>query len=145
MGRKKDSLFAFHLRGHHRISRNNKFVDTRASANEVIGMPAIAIVHIPFYFLSPHLYFGMMTYAVLFITIHTVLHRFTWLGEKVFWWHWNHHMRNQNKSYNVVLPIADAILGTLEGRLPPEQPDLEGEAPPEPPALEGELPPEPLP
>jgi len=34
--------------------------------------------------------------------------------KKYFWWHWNHHMKNQNKSWAVVVPIMDVLTGTLE-------------------------------
>jgi len=116
MGRKKDSKFAFHLRGHHIISRGNNFFDTRVSEREIIGMPIVAITHIPFCLISTDLYIGMAVYAILFLFIHNLIHRFPYLAKNIFWWHWNHHMKNQNKSYNVVLPIADILLGTLESR-----------------------------
>lgn len=116
MGKAKDSIFAFHLRQHHIVSRRNGFIDTRVSKHEAIGLPIMAVAHIPFYFISPGLYFGMITYALLFLAIHNLVHRLPSLGRRIFWWHWNHHMKNQNKSYNVVLPIADIILGTLESK-----------------------------
>ena len=39
------------------------------------------------------------------------MHKTPEIGKKYFWWHWNHHMRNQNKSWNVVFPIFDLLTG----------------------------------
>ena len=52
--------------------------------------------------------------AFLFIVLHNLQHKYPEIAKKYFWWHWNHHMKNQNKSWNVVLPIMDILTGTLE-------------------------------
>ena len=116
MGRKKNGIFSFHLRGHHLVSRRNGFVDKRFSYREALGIPVVLFIHLPFLWLSTPLYIGMSTYGLLFVIIHNSLHHFPNFAKRFFWWHWNHHMKNQNKSFNVVLPLADIILGTLEDR-----------------------------
>lgn len=113
-GKKRDSLFAFHLREHHLISRRNNFYDLRFSWREALGMPLVLALHLPVLAISTSLYAGMAAYGVLFLIIHNMLHRYPSFAKRFFWWHWNHHMKNQNKSYNVVLPIADLVIGTLE-------------------------------
>ncbi len=115
-GKKRSSIFAFHIREHHRIARKNEFIDLRISRNELIGMPIAILVHSPLWFVSPVLFVTVSTYAVLFVVIHNVLHHYPGFARRFFWWHWNHHMRNQNKSWGVVLPITDIITGTLEDR-----------------------------
>ena len=114
LGRKKESIFSFHLRGHHLVSRRNEFVDKSFSYREALGIPIALIIHLPFLWISLSAYFGMSIYGILFVIIHNSLHHFPAFSKKFFWWHWNHHMRNQNKSFNVVFPLADVVLGTLE-------------------------------
>ena len=114
LGRKRDGLFSFHLREHHLVSRRNNFYDLRISWREVLGMPIVLAIHLPALTISLPLYVGMVAYAVLFLIIHNTLHRYPHFAKRFFWWHWNHHMKNQNKSYNVVLPLADLVIGTLE-------------------------------
>jgi hypothetical protein len=114
LGRKRGSIFSFHLRGHHLEARRNGFVDKRFSYREALGMPIVMVLHSPVLMVSPYLYAGMTLYGGLFVAIHNMLHHFPHFSKKYFWWHWNHHMRNQNKSFNVVIPVADIILGTLE-------------------------------
>lgn len=116
MGKKKGGLFSFHLRGHHLVSRRNDFLDKRFSYREALGMPFVLLLHLPALFVSHALYLGMVTYGILFVVIHNILHHFPKFAKRFFWWHWNHHMKNQNKSFNVVLPLADIVLGTLEKR-----------------------------
>ena len=113
-GKKRKSMFAFHLREHHLIARRNKFLDNKVSVKEIFGLPALLIVLLPLYFLSSALYFGLAVYALLFFILHNIQHKFPNVAKKYFWWHWNYHMKNQNKSWNVVLPITDLVMGTLQ-------------------------------
>ena len=114
LGKSSSSIFAFHLRGHHMVARKNDFYDTRLSRFETLGMLLLVFIHTPVMFLFPAFYYSTAAYAVLFILIHNVLHRNANFAHKYFWWHWNHHMGNQNKSWGVVLPITDILTGTLE-------------------------------
>jgi hypothetical protein len=113
-GKKKTSFFAFHLRSHHLNARRDEFRDVRFSLNEMIGVPFLALTHLPLYFISPILYFSICTYAIAFVIIHNICHRYPTFTKKYFWWHWNHHMKNQNKSWGVVCPLIDILAGTLE-------------------------------
>jgi len=116
MGKKRGSLFSFHLRGHHLVSRRNNFLDNRFSYREALGIPVVLTIHLPFLWLSLPAYLGMSVYGILFVIIHNLIHHFPSFAKRFFWWHWNHHMKNQNKSFNVVLPLADVVLGTLEDK-----------------------------
>ena len=113
-GKKKDSIFAYHLRDHHLISRKNDFIDNKLSAHEALGVVFLVALHVPALFLSAYLFAGIAVYAFLFVVLHNTMHKTPGLAEKYFWWHWNHHMKNQNKSWNVVLPIFDLLTGTLQ-------------------------------
>jgi len=114
LGKKQNSFFAFHLRDHHLVSRRNGFIDIRFSKNEVIGMPLLVLLHSPLLLFSAPFFCAVSVYAILFLVLHNCQHRFPEFTKKYFWWHWNHHMRNQNKSWAVVIPITDILTGTLE-------------------------------
>ena len=115
LGKKQNSLFAFHLREHHIQARNNQFLDTKLTKRETIGIGALLILHAPLYlYISSIFYAALVFYGALFVVLHKVQHIFPKFAKRYFWWHWNHHMHNQNKSWNVVLPVTDLITGTLE-------------------------------
>ena len=117
LGKKKNSVFAFHLREHHLTAKRNKFVDKKISANEAIGLPVLVATHLPVCVFAPAFFNALLVYAVAFIFLHNYQHRNPEFTKKYFPWHWDHHMRNQNKSWGVVLPLTDLIIGTLENRL----------------------------
>ena len=114
MGQKKKKHVCFSPPRTPFIARRNKFLDNKVSVKEIFGLPALLIVLLPLYFLSSALYFGLAVYALLFFILHNIQHKFPNVAKKYFWWHWNHHMKNQNKSWNVVLPITDLVMGTLQ-------------------------------
>ena len=114
LGKKRNSIFAFHLREHHLIARRNGFVDIKVSAREWIGIPALLLVCSPLLFVGVPVFLGLSLYGIAFIVIHNIQHRNPHIAKKYFWWHWNHHMGNQNKSWAVVIPIMDVLTGTLE-------------------------------
>jgi len=114
LGRKRNSIFAFHLREHHLIAKRNEFIDKKISNNEIIGIPLILAAHIPIIFFAPYFYIAASLYGIAFILVHNIIHRNPGIAQKYFWWHWNHHMSNQNKSWAVVVPILDKIIGSLE-------------------------------
>ena len=117
LGKKGNSMFAFHIRGHHLTARKNKFIDLKVSANESLGLPFLLLIHLPFLWWSLSFFVALAVYASAFILLHNYQHRKPEFTKKYFWWHWDHHMGNQNKSWGVVLPIMDLILGTLENPL----------------------------
>ena len=116
-GKKRTSVFAFHLRDHHLTAKRNGFIDRKTSQVEAIGLPFLLATHAPVYFVSPALFFGLVVYAAAFGILHSYQHHHPAFTKKYFPWHWDHHMKNQNKSWGVVLPLTDYITGTLENRL----------------------------
>jgi sterol desaturase/sphingolipid hydroxylase (fatty acid hydroxylase superfamily) len=117
LGKKGNSVFAFHIRGHHLTARGNGFLDYKVSSNEAIGLPFLLLIHLPAYFLAPAFFYALAIYAVAFLALHNIMHRYPELTKKYFHWHWDHHMSNQNKSWGVVLPLTDLVAGTLENSL----------------------------
>ena len=116
LGKNKNSIFAFHLREHHITCINNENADDRFTFRENLGVIVLALLHFPLFFLSSWLYYGIFVYGVAFILFHKLVHRNAEWGKKWFPWHWDHHMIHQNHNMNVVLPMADYIMGTRKKR-----------------------------
>ena len=114
LGRKRNSVFAFHLREHHLTSRRNGFIDRKVSTNEAIGLPVLVATHLPICAIAPAFFAALVAYGFAFILLHNYQHRHPEFTKKYFPWHWHHHMGNQNKSWGVVMPIMDWVTGTLE-------------------------------
>jgi hypothetical protein len=112
LGKNKDSIFAFHLREHHINCINNQNEDDRFTLRENLGIAALALLHLPALFLSPSFYCGIVVYGLAFIICHKLIHKNAEWGKKWFPWHWDHHMAHQNHNMNVVMPLADYVLGT---------------------------------
>ena len=117
-GKKQNSVFAFHLRQHHIESRNNKFLDRRVTKRETLGLLAFLALYSPLYHVVPAFYLALVVYGAAFLIVHKLLHIYPHVAKKYFWWHWNHHMHNQNKSWGVVSPLVDILMRTLERRSP---------------------------
>ena len=111
-GRNKDSVFAYHLRDHHAVAKKNNYEDIRMSSIEIGGLLALSLLHLPIFFLSPLFYVSICLYAIAFIVLHNYGHRNPGWAKKYQPWHHDHHMKNPNTNWNVVLPIADWIMGT---------------------------------
>jgi sterol desaturase/sphingolipid hydroxylase (fatty acid hydroxylase superfamily) len=112
MGRKKGSMFAYHLKGHHALSRKNNFVDLTESKVETYGMIGLVIIHMPFMFLSPGFWIGITSYALSFKYLHGFQHSHPEFTKKYMKWHWDHHMKDSNKNFGVVLPLSDYLFST---------------------------------
>jgi hypothetical protein len=112
LGKNKNSIFAFHLREHHINCINNQNEDNRFTLRENLGIAVLTLLHLPIFFLSSSLYYGLAAYGLAFIICHKLIHKNAEWGKKWFPWHWDHHMAHQNHNMNVVIPIADHILGT---------------------------------
>ena len=111
-GRKKDSPFAFHLRDHHVVAKKNNFIDERLSSIETGGLFFLMLIHFPIMWFSHLFFLATILYAVAFFLLHNYGHRNDAYAKKYQSWHWNHHMKNPNSNWNVVLPIADWIMRT---------------------------------
>ena len=112
LGLKKDSIFSYHVRGHHVLSRKNNFVDLTASKTELFGLMLLIIVHLPIALFSLAFYAGVFIYAILFKILHGLQHKHPEMCKKYFPWHWEHHMKKSNENYGVVAPWFDYIMKT---------------------------------
>lgn len=116
IGRKKQSIFRYHLKGHHVLSKKNNFIDLTTSKVENWGLFLLVMFHIPFFWINLGFWAGISLYALLFKIMHGYQHSNPSFTKKWMKWHWNHHMTNPNENYGVVAPWADYLFGTRKKR-----------------------------
>ena len=112
LGKKKNSIFSYHLKEHHVTAKKNNFVDKKISLIETAGMVLIIAVHVPVCYISTSFFAGIMLYAILFNIIHGYQHRNPEFCKKYMPWHWEHHMKNSNKNFGVVVDWSDRVFRT---------------------------------
>ena len=112
MGKKKGSIFSYHLKGHHVLARKNNFVDLTESKVENIGMLLLILIHLPILYVSFGFWLGVFTYAICFKILHGMQHKHPEFTKKYMKWHWDHHMKDSNRNFGVVLPISDYLFDT---------------------------------
>ena len=120
LGKKKNSWFSFHWSVHHQTCRKNdnkdgdynKFLPTVVS-REILGLYALLIFHLPFYFISPWFFYTLIASSARYFYVHQKAHRDVEWGKKHVPWHYTHHMgKNQEANWGVTTPLWDRILGT---------------------------------
>ena len=116
LGRKRESIWGYHLRGHHVLSKKQGFIDLTESKTETVGMLALIIIHTPLYFISFPLWLGVTLYALAFKFLHGLQHKHPAFTRKYMKWHWDHHMKNPNENFGVVAPWCDYLFGTRKNR-----------------------------
>ena len=112
LGRKKKSLWSYHLKGHHVLSRKNNFMDLTESNIESIGMFLLILIHVPLFLLNFGAWLGVTLYALAFKYLHGYQHKHPEFTKKYMKWHWEHHMKDPNKNFGVVVPWMDYFFGT---------------------------------
>ena len=112
LGKKKGSMWAYHLKGHHVLSRKNNFVDLTESKIESLGMMLLILIHLPIIVFNFGFWFGVTLHAVAFNVLHGLQHRHPEFTKKYMRWHWEHHMKDSNKNFGVVTPWMDYLFGT---------------------------------
>ena len=112
LGHKKKSIWSYHLRGHHVLSRKNNFIDLTESQAESVGMMLLVLVHTPLFFVSFGAWLGVTLYALAFKYLHGLQHKHPEFTKKYMKWHWDHHMKSPNKNFGVVVPWMDYFFGT---------------------------------
>lgn len=119
LGRK---VLGFHWYRHHRQARLGRFKDKdyqrpiydwNARTKEVVALSVVALLHLPFFFLSPWVYGAMCVHVVVYYCVHAKAHRDPSWALRWVPWHFDHHLgKNQDKNFCVTYPLADLVLGT---------------------------------
>ena len=112
LGHKKKSIWSYHIKGHHVLSRKNNFIDLTESKAESVGMMFLILLHFPLISLSLGAWFGITLYAIAFKVLHGIQHKNPEFTKKYMKWHWDHHMKSPNKNFGVVVPWMDYLFGT---------------------------------
>ena len=112
LGRKKGSIWSYHLKDHHVLCRKNNFVDLTESKVEAIGMLGLILIHMPLIYLSFGFWMGVTSYAMAFKYLHGFQHSHPEFTKKYMKWHWEHHMKDSNKNFGVVMPLSDYLFRT---------------------------------
>ena len=116
LGKKKNSIWRYHLKGHHVLSKKQNFVDLTESSIETVGMVLLILFHTPLYFVALPFWAGVTLYALAFKFLHGWQHKHPELTKKFMKWHWDHHMKNPNENFGVVAPWCDYLFGTRKDR-----------------------------
>ena len=115
MGKKKGSIWSYHLRGHHALAKKNKFLDQTKSKVETYGLLILIAIHLPLLLVSVGFTIGVVTYAVAFNLLHGFQHRHPEFTKKYMKWHWDHHMGPREcveANWCVTFPLFDYVMGT---------------------------------
>ena len=112
LGHKKKSIWSYHIKGHHVLSRKNNFIDLTESQAESVGMVFLVLLHFPLISISLGAWLGVTLYALSFKIIHGIQHRNPEFTKNHMKWHWDHHMKSPNKNFGVVVPWMDYLFGT---------------------------------
>jgi hypothetical protein len=123
LGRSKESRFAFHYHDHHQAVRRNGGYDpayegpvwsTPTQAREAIGLAAIALLHAPLFPIAPF-YTATVWYCLRrYRKVHRRAHLDPVWGRNHLSHHYDHHMGDQDKNFNVVWPWFDLVAKTRE-------------------------------
>lgn len=120
LGRKKGSRWGFHLRSHHKVVKKNNCVDIEHRSDwwneeEVKAIAVVMLIHIPIYFISPVLFFTIVTYGAGYLWIHRKAHKnHTW-AKYYLPWHWDHHLGPRKcveANWCVTFPLFDYMMRT---------------------------------
>lgn len=121
LGKKKNSIFAFHWHVHHKACRLNNMMDEEYKQPwfyknrlfEVVALAALLILHIGIFWYVPMALAGMTVYLMLYYNVHRICHIYPEFAKKWFKGHYYHHMgKNQDSNWGTPIPLADFIIGT---------------------------------
>jgi sterol desaturase/sphingolipid hydroxylase (fatty acid hydroxylase superfamily) len=123
LGRSKESRFAFHYHDHHQAVRRNGGYDpayegpiwsTPTQAREAIGLGLIGLAHAPLFPVFPF-YTATVWYCLRrYRRDHRRAHLDPVWGRDHLSHHYDHHMGDQDKNFNVVWPWFDILARTRE-------------------------------
>ena len=112
LGKKKNSIFSYHVRGDHRLAAKNNFIDLTMSKVEFYGLIALVAIHLPVLYISFGFWLGVTLFAIAFKILHGIQHAYPEFTKKYMTWHWDHHMTSPNKNFGVVVPWVDYLFLT---------------------------------
>lgn len=131
IGRNKKSFWSFHWHDHHKACRRIR--ETRIAGvmrnldpsyesfprsfnsqmKELLALVIGVILVMPVMYLSVPVWLGLAAYAVTYYFMHMKSHLDPAWGKRWMRWHYDHHIgKDQDKNWNVVIPIMDYVMRT---------------------------------
>ena len=123
LGKKKNSMFAFHWHDHHKLVRKSGGYDkqyakkewwrVKTIARERFSLALLLLANLPLLFFAPIAWFTLLYAMINYYRVHRKSHLDVEWAKKHVPWHWEHHMgKNQNANLCITRPWFDWIMGT---------------------------------
>ncbi len=123
-GRKRGTFWSFHFHEHHRLVRQNNYLDPNyerfplgphAQGKEAWALIASSAAVAPLFPVAPF-FVGTLWYsAANYYRVHKKSHQEVEWGQQRIPWHYDHHMgRNPSANWCVTRPWFDYVMGTRE-------------------------------
>ncbi len=123
-GRKRGTFWSFHFHEHHRLVRQNNYLDpnyqrfplgAHAQGKEAWALIASSAAVAPLFPVAPF-FVGTLWYsAANYYRVHKKSHEDPVWGQQRIPWHYDHHMgRNPSANWCVTRPWFDYLMGTRE-------------------------------
>ncbi|MCA9530032.1 MAG: hypothetical protein KC543_07840 [Myxococcales bacterium] len=125
LGKRPESYWSFHWRGHHRACRKLDFYDPdyeqpafagpllTPQRKETLGLLAAAVAHAPLLPVAPWFSAGFYYGLVRYYRVHKRAHLDPEWARAHVPWHYDHHMGpNQDANWCVTRPWFDYVMGT---------------------------------
>jgi hypothetical protein len=122
LGKRKNSMFGFHWKNHHRNARRFAMVDPEykkpiwdweSRGREVAGIAVIMAVHLPMVAVAPWFTAAVVYASVNYLHKHKKCHTDVEWGRRHMRHHYDHHMgKDQDTNWCVTRPWFDYVMGT---------------------------------
>lgn len=123
-GTKKKSIWSFHFKEHHAISRRNGNLDEgyficknsikwNRVGKELFALAILGAIHTPLFFVAPFFVITVWFSIVQYYYLHSKSHVDIEWAKKHLPWHYEHHMgKNQHMNWGVRSDFFDKVFGT---------------------------------
>ena len=122
LGKKSDSIWAFHWHEHHAICAQNAMFDPsykklivstwNPRTKELAVFFGALLIHLPLFWYFPAFCLGLYASLVLYYIKHRKAHLDPLWAKQHLSWHYEHHMNPSSGNWCVTWPWFDYILGT---------------------------------
>ncbi|MDC9728711.1 MAG: sterol desaturase family protein [Methyloprofundus sp.] len=121
LGKRRKSIWAYHLYEHHLISKKLDMVDPgyqkwpkfwNSQAKELFVLISILLVNAPFFLWANGYAWGMSFAVISYYLLHRKAHKDINWAKKYLPWHYRHHIGNSNTNWCVSYPLFDYLMGS---------------------------------
>jgi len=120
LGKKKNNIFSFHWKTHHKIVRKDNFYDyqyedavTGGPLRERLSLYALLLAHTPLIMIAPAFFAALVFCSIRYYRLHKRMHLDPTWAKYYFPGHWEHHMgKDQDKNWGVTIQWVDKLFKT---------------------------------